>query len=179
MKRPGKPQGQYYLSHQTLDSGHGIIIGLTVTPGDVHDTVPYLEQLETIHQTVLPLGAAAADSAYDFPLAHRELEKLGITFFVRPQAVHDRTQVEFKRNAFSYQPDQDSYLCPQGKTLRPKGLYRSASGRRRRTASAARCGTNASASMTGAAPASWRTATSSPLSSEAGADRRRRTTGRP
>ena len=53
MKRPGKPQGQYYLSHQTLDSGHGIIIGLTVTPGDVHDTVPYLEQLETIHQTVL------------------------------------------------------------------------------------------------------------------------------
>lgn len=53
--------------------------------------------------------------AYDFPLAHRELEKLGITFFVRPQAVHDRTQVEFKRNAFSYQPDQDSYLCPQGK----------------------------------------------------------------
>ena len=128
MKRPGKPQGQYYLSHQTLDSGHGIIIGLTVTPGDVHDTVPYLEQLETIHQTVLPLGAAAADSAYDCPLAHRELEKLGITFFVRPQAVHDRTQVEFKRNAFSYQPDQDSYLCPQGKTLRPKGLYRSASG---------------------------------------------------
>ena len=36
---------------------------------DSHDTVPYLEQLETIHQTVLPLGAAAADSAYDFPLA--------------------------------------------------------------------------------------------------------------
>ena len=31
MKRPGKPQGQYYLSHQTLDSDHGIIVGLTVT----------------------------------------------------------------------------------------------------------------------------------------------------
>lgn len=128
MKRPGKPQGQYYLSHQTLDSDHGIIIGLTVTPGDVHDTVPYLGQLEALHQTVLPLEAAAADSAYDFPLAHQELERLGITFFVRPQAVHDRTQVEFKRDAFSYQPDQDIYLCPQGKTLGPKGLYRSASG---------------------------------------------------
>ena len=113
MKRPGKPQGQYYLSHQTLDSDHGIIVGLTVTPGDVHDTVPYLNQLETLHQTVIPFAAAAADSAYDFPLAHRELEKLGITFFVRPQAVYDRTQVEFKRDSFSYQSDQDAYLCPQ------------------------------------------------------------------
>lgn len=128
MKRPGKPQGQYYLSHQTLDSDHGIILGLTVTPGDVHDTVPYLNQLETLHQTVIPFAAAAADSAYDFPLAHRELEKLGITFFVRPQAVYDRTQVEFKRDSFSYQSDQDAYLCPQGKTLRLNGLYRSASG---------------------------------------------------
>lgn len=128
MKRPGKPRGQYYLSHQTLDSDHGIIVGLTVTPGDVHDTVPYLNQLETLHQTVIPFAAAAADSAYDFPLAHRELEKLGITFFVRPQAVYDRTQVEFKRDSFSYQSDQDAYLCPQGKTLRLNGLYRSASG---------------------------------------------------
>ena len=108
MKRPGKPRGQYYLSHQTLDSDHGIIVGLTVPPGDVHDTVPYLNQLETLHPTVIPFAAAAADSAYAFPLPHRELEKLGITFFVRPQAVYDRTQVEFKRDSFSYQSDQDA-----------------------------------------------------------------------
>ena len=89
MKRPGKPRGQYCLSHQTLDSDHGIIIGLTVTPGDAHDMVPYLEQVEVVHQRVIPPRAAAADSAYDFPLAHRELEKLGIEFFVRPQPAHD------------------------------------------------------------------------------------------
>lgn len=128
MKRPGKPRGQYYLSHQTFDSDHGIIIGLTVTPGDVHDTVPYLEQVESVHQRVIPLQAAAADSAYDFPLAHQELEKLGIDFFVRPQPAHDRTKAEFKRDMFSYRPDRDVYLCPQGKTLARKGLYRSASG---------------------------------------------------
>lgn len=128
MKRPGKPRGQYYLSHQTLDSDHGIIIGLTVTPGDVHDTVPYLEQVEAVHQRVIPLRAAAADSAYDFPLAHRELEKLGIDFFVRPQPVHDRTKVEFKRDAFAYDAAKDVYLCPNGNVLRPKGLYRSGSG---------------------------------------------------
>ena len=41
MKRPGKPEGPHYLSHQTLDTDHGIILGVTVTPGDVHDSVPY------------------------------------------------------------------------------------------------------------------------------------------
>lgn len=106
-KRPGKPRGQYYLSHQALDSDYGIIIGLTVTPGDVHDTVPCLEQVESVHQRVIPLRAAAADSAYDFPLAHRELEKLGIDFFVRPQSAHDRTKVELKRDAFTYDAAAD------------------------------------------------------------------------
>ena len=88
MKRPGKPRGQYYLSHQTLDSDHGIIIGLTVTPGNVHDTVPYLTQLETLHQTAMLFAAAAADSVYDFPLGHREMEKLGIIFFRPSMTVH-------------------------------------------------------------------------------------------
>lgn len=125
MKRPEKPRGQYYLSHQTLDSDHGIIIGLTVTPGDVHDTAPYLEQVESVHQRVIPLRAAAADSAYDFPLAHRELERLGIDFFVRPQPAHDRTKVELKRDAFTYDTAKDVYICPNGNALRPNGLYRS------------------------------------------------------
>ena len=44
MKRPGKPRGQYYLSHQTIDTDFGIITGVTVTSGDVYDSVPYLEQ---------------------------------------------------------------------------------------------------------------------------------------
>ena len=128
LNRPGKPRGPHYLSHQTLDGEYGIITGLTVTSGDVYDSAPYLAQLEHIHQTVVPLKAAAADSAYDFPLAHRALEELGIEFFVRPQPVHDRTQVEFKRDAFAYDAQQDVYLCPNGNVLRVKGLYRSNSG---------------------------------------------------
>ena len=128
MKRPGKPEGQYYLSHQTVDTDHGIILGVTVTPGDVHDFVPYLEHLEQIHKNVIPLQAAAADSAYDVPLAHRVLEDQGIAFFVRPQSSHDRTRAELKRESFSYDETEDVYLCPNGKELRAKGLYRSASG---------------------------------------------------
>lgn len=125
MKRPGKPGGFYYLSHQTADSDHGIITAVTVTPGDVHDSRPYLEQLEYVYQHVVPLKSAAADSAYDFPLAHRALEELGIEFFVVPQPAHDRTKVEWKRDAFTYDDQRDVYLCPNGKELRCKRLYRS------------------------------------------------------
>lgn len=128
MKRPGKPSGFYYLSHQTTDSEHGIITAVTVTPGDVHDSRPYLEQLEYVHQNVVPLQAAAADSAYDFPLAHRVLEELGIDFFVVPQPAHDRTKAELKRDVFTYEEQRDVYLCPGGKELRRKRLYRSGSG---------------------------------------------------
>ena len=128
MKRPGKPRGQYYLSHQTTDTDNGIILGVTVTPGDVYDSVPYLEQIEHIHKNIIPLRSTAADSAYDFPLAHRVLEEQGILFFVRPQSAHDRTNVELKRDSFSYDAEQDTYICPTGKQLRLNTLHRSASG---------------------------------------------------
>lgn len=128
MKRPGKPEGQHYLSHQTLDTDHGVILGVTVTPGDVHDSVPYLDHLEQIHRNVFPIQAATADAAYDFPLAHRVLEEQGISFYVRPQPSADSTKAEFKRDAFSYDAEKDVYHCPNGKELRVKGLYRSASG---------------------------------------------------
>nr|WP_325205096.1 transposase [uncultured Oscillibacter sp.] len=66
MKRPGKPNGFYYLSHQTADPDHGIITAVIVTTGDVHDSRPYLAQLEYVHKHVVPLKAAAADSTIEF-----------------------------------------------------------------------------------------------------------------
>ena len=93
-----------------------------------HSTVPYLEHLEQIHRSVLPIQAATADATYDFPLAHRVLEEQGISFYVRPQPSADRTKAEFKRDAFSYNEEKDVYHCPNEKELRVKGLYRSASG---------------------------------------------------
>ena len=128
MKRPGKPRGQHYLAHQTVDTDCGVILDVTVTPGDVYDSVPYLEQIERIHRSILPIQAATADAAYDFPLAHQALKELEIQFFVRPQAVHDRTNVELKREAFQYDESLDAYVCPNGKLLRLNTLHRSASG---------------------------------------------------
>ena len=56
------------------------------------------------------------------------LEEHGIAFFVQPQSAHDSTNVELKREAFSYDAGQGTYICPAGKQLRLNTLHRSASG---------------------------------------------------
>jgi len=78
------------------------------------------------HQTTDP--DCGIITAYDLPLAHRVPEELGIDFFVVPQPAHDRTKAELKRDVFSYDKQKDIYICPSGKELRPKRLYRSDSG---------------------------------------------------
>lgn len=60
-----------------------------------------------------PAAAAEAHGSESVsPLAHRVLEEQGITFFVRPQAAHDRTNAELKRDAFSCDTEQDCRSCP-------------------------------------------------------------------
>ena len=128
MKRPGKPEGPHYLAHQAVDSDYGIIVGQTVTAGDVNDSVPFLGLIEHIHENVVPIQAATADAAYDFPLAHRALGELGIGFFVRPQKTAARANTQFTRDDFYRDENRDVYLCPIGKELCLRRLARSASG---------------------------------------------------
>ena len=111
-----------------VDIDRGIILDVKVTPGDVYDSMSYLDQLEHVHRTVLPIQAAAADAAYDFLLVYRVLEELSIRFFVRPQTAHDRTGVELKRDAFRYEESLDAYVCLNHKLLKLNALHRSASG---------------------------------------------------
>lgn len=78
-----KPHGMYYLSHQTLDTDHGIILDVAVTAGDASDKAPYLAQIERVMQ-LLPIQKATADSAYDFGLAHQVLGEHGVSFLPVP-----------------------------------------------------------------------------------------------
>jgi len=43
MVRDGKPKGFFYLDHRTVDAKHSLITDVHVTPGNVHDSMPYPE----------------------------------------------------------------------------------------------------------------------------------------
>ena len=128
LNRPGKPKGMHYLSHQTVDTDHGIILDLTVTSGDVSDAAPYLDQIERVHREVIPIQTATADAIYDFPLAHQVLGEQGINFFVRPITHYEPTTVDLRRADFTYDEENDCYVCPNEKRLNLHTLRRSSSG---------------------------------------------------
>jgi len=125
MNRPGKPLGMHYLSHQTLDVECGIILDVAVTPGNSSDVSPYLEQIERIHKNIIPVKAATADAAYDAPLVHQELARQGIDCFIRPSKHVSPGKTELPSSAFSYDEQEDIYICPNGKELRPTRIRRS------------------------------------------------------
>ena len=128
LNRPGKPKGPHYLSHQTVDCDHGIILDVTVTSGEVNDAVPYLRQIEHIHQEIIPIRAAVADAAYDLPLFHRVLRDHGIRFYVRPMPRSAAALGGVPGSPFLYDEENDLYTCPGGKTLRLRNLNRSVGG---------------------------------------------------
>jgi transposase len=128
LNRPGKPKGMYYLSHQTVDTDHGVILDVVVTSGDVSDTAPYLDQIERVHQEVVPIQTATADAIYDFPLAHQVLGEHGINFFVRPITHYEPTTMDIRRGDFTYDEENDCYVCPNEKRLNLNTLRRSSSG---------------------------------------------------
>ena len=82
LNRPGKPGGMHYLDHQSIDAKHGIIVDVLVTPGNVSDSIPYLDRIEYMENAVgIDIEAAAVDCGYDTSLIHKELEEMGITIY--------------------------------------------------------------------------------------------------
>ena len=83
-----------------MDSDYGIIVGQTVTAGDVNDSVPFLGLIEHIHENVVPIRLPRG-RRLRFPLAHRALGELGIGFFVRPQKAAARVSVQLRGTIFA------------------------------------------------------------------------------
>lgn len=60
-----KPIGFYHLAHGTVDSYHNILLSLHVTPGNVHDSTVYLDNLEDMmHEFELSPKYVGADAGY-------------------------------------------------------------------------------------------------------------------
>lgn len=125
LKRAGKPRGMHYLSHQTLDTDHGIILDVAVTPGDSSDIAPFLPQMERVRR-LLPIQAVAADSAYNSSLVQHELNQMGIALFSPPHKAGSTGGTEISPADFEYHPAEDVFTCPTGKTLKLSSLSRTA-----------------------------------------------------
>jgi transposase len=119
----GKPRLRY-KTHRVVDGAHEIITAVEVTPAivnEAHRMGPLIEQHVTT--TALIPETVVADSQYgtmdNFLTCHAQ----GITAHV-PIKREQRSQDVFPDSVFLYDAATDTFICPQGKLLRHRALYR-------------------------------------------------------
>lgn len=123
--RRGKPEGMCYLSHQSMDAAHGIVVDVAVTPGNTNDSEPYLERIEYMRgQLGFDIQTAGADGAYGTSMIYRAMEDMGIQLYTPKATGGVAYKVELRREDFQYDAEKDHFICPAGKYLTLRSLER-------------------------------------------------------
>ena len=74
-----KEEGFMYLDHRTVDGKNNIIIDCHITPGNIHDSEPYIDRLNQIEKNFgLIANKAALDSGYYSLDILKQLDKRGV-----------------------------------------------------------------------------------------------------
>lgn len=117
MVRDGKPKGFFYLDHRTVDGKHAIITDSHVTPGNVHDSLPYLGRLDRQRERFgFDVRAVGLDAGYSTAGICKGLEARGIEGVIGYARPTHREGYLRKRD-FEYDRGQDGYRCPNGQLL--------------------------------------------------------------
>lgn len=117
MHRDNKPQGFFYLDHRTVDGRHGIITDTYVTPGNVHDSQPFIGRLKRqVERFGLEPVAAGVDAGYfTAAVCHltREMDIALVPGYRRP----NKGQNAYQKKHFRYDAEHDLYICPAENAL--------------------------------------------------------------
>ena len=112
MHRDGKPKGFFFLDHRSVDGLHGLITDTYVTPGNVHDSIPYLDrldrQLERFGFEVESVGLDAGYATTGICKGLEDREIFGVVGYRR----FGKNTGQFRRKDFFYDDSVDCYVCP-------------------------------------------------------------------
>ncbi len=113
MHRTHKPKGFFYLDHRTVDGQFGIITDTYATPGNVHDSQPFIWRLarQLARFSLNPLAVGLDAGYFTAPVCYLT-EQLGII----PIMSYRRLNT-FQKKHFIYDKPQDCYVYPQGEKL--------------------------------------------------------------
>jgi hypothetical protein len=118
MVREGKPEGFFYLDHRTVDSRHSIITDSFVTPGNVHDSIPYLDRLDRQQERFgFSTEAVGLDAGYFTAGICKGLEDrniYGAIAYRRPNHIKGY----LRKSDYTCNAETDCYTCPKGCILR-------------------------------------------------------------
>jgi hypothetical protein len=117
LQRDGKPEGFFYLDHRTVDAKYNIITDTYITPGNVHDSVPYLDRLQRQSQRFgFSIEAVALDSGYLTAPICRGLQKEKIFAVIGHRRFHSKRGL-LPKWKFIFDKQKNIYRCPEGHEL--------------------------------------------------------------
>ncbi|RIY31477.1 hypothetical protein CKF54_06620, partial [Psittacicella hinzii] len=118
LSRRNKPRMLAYLDHRIVDGKCNIILSTEISPGNVHDSQRSLSGFLYIEKyfNLVP-EVVGVDSAYDSAKLMNGLHNIGVLSVVVPQKRGRNTPNEYTPESFTYNPELDIYVCPQGQEL--------------------------------------------------------------
>jgi transposase len=112
MVRDGKPKGFFYLDHRSVDGAHGIITDSYATPGNVHDSRPYLGRLDRQRERFgFDIDAVGLDAGYNTAAICQGLEERDIYGVIGYRRLNHKPGYFYKRE-YRYDAEADVYICP-------------------------------------------------------------------
>lgn len=143
----GDHERQFAYEAHTACDRHGIVLGVNVTAGNVHDSVAWDRLYEEV-TSKFDVEFLAMDAAYKTPWIVKRILDDGKTP-VLPYTRYNGNRDRYKPWEYRYDPKTDSYICPQGGVLRHtttskdgKRTYRSTPKNCKNCPCKARCGAN-------------------------------------
>ncbi|CCV46475.1 transposase for IS1668 [Yersinia enterocolitica (type O:5,27) str. YE149/02] len=117
MHREGKPKGFFWLDHRTVDGKHGIVTDTHVTPGNVHDSQPFITRLtRQVERFSLDTVAVGVDAGYFTSAVCHLTQEMGVALVPGYRRPH-KGQNDYQKKHFRYDPAQELYICPAGSEL--------------------------------------------------------------
>ena len=108
-----------YKVHQTIAAESRVILDTYVTTGAVHDSQPYLEQLQRVSERHgIHIREATADRGYGSAAIIRDLQQQGIETYI-PLWSGRSGSSKYLKGELVYEKEYDRFRCPQGKYLTP------------------------------------------------------------
>lgn len=116
--RDEKEKGFMYLDHRTVDGLNNFIVDAYVTPGNVHDSKPYIPRVEYIlNKYGFHTKNVGLDSGYYSWDILEALENKGIYGVVAYRRFN-----KVRQKGFKYDEEKDVYICPLGCVLPLKNI---------------------------------------------------------
>jgi len=118
-----------YKTHRAVDAKCEVITATHITTGSVDDGDVLREMIEIHEQnTRKSVDTVVADSKYgtidNFLLCHKLGVKAHIPSFEKTHRGSGRQKGIFPKEAFSYNPDTDTFTCPAGQILKRRNYHK-------------------------------------------------------